>query len=262
MGQLANIKKSHTMGDLFSFLKKANLRYVDKRNKGGSLWIICTHEEMDLINLEFGDLNIYFAYAKNGGKATGRRPGCYSKPRKDKGYSGFNYPITKYGQTENELMRFLEENHFEYVDKRPNNGSLWIICSPQVASALNAWFKSSGMRFAYTSRGGKATGGRAACYSTPVSAQAAPVVPQEPEEIFLPQAATTEPIALPGAETVEIPLEPVKPVEAEPVEIPVKPVEPVRKPEHQTVPPAAAQGSGCLVALVACVAVLALICLI
>ncbi len=65
--------------DIIAFLKKYNVRYVDKRPSGGSLWIIGGHELDSIVSMARNRFGIIFQFTKGGGKATKHKDGWYAK---------------------------------------------------------------------------------------------------------------------------------------------------------------------------------------
>lgn len=60
--------------------------------------------------------------------------------------------------SEIDIISLLEKHHIKYVDKRPNNGSLWIIGGHELDDFVKQ-AKAIGVRFAFKADGGKATKG-------------------------------------------------------------------------------------------------------
>jgi hypothetical protein len=63
------------------------------------------------------------------------------------------------------VLELIRKSGFEYADKRPNNGSLWIIAGENEGKALTEQCKKLGVSFAFTSKGGRASKKRPAWYS-------------------------------------------------------------------------------------------------
>ena len=59
-------------------LAKHKIKFIDKRSKGGAFWIIGGNEIKGLIET-FNQYELKFAFAKNGGRATGHKPSWYTK---------------------------------------------------------------------------------------------------------------------------------------------------------------------------------------
>ena len=59
-------------------LAKHNIKFIDKRSKGGAFWIIGGMEIKDLI-VTFNKYGLKLVFAKNGGRSTGHKPAWYTK---------------------------------------------------------------------------------------------------------------------------------------------------------------------------------------
>ncbi len=68
---------------LFSFLNTKGISYIDKRSKGGALWIVGGHE-LDSIMIECTNMGFKFYFTEKGGKITKGKPGWYLMPKKSK----------------------------------------------------------------------------------------------------------------------------------------------------------------------------------
>lgn len=64
--------------DILSFLKKQGVKFVDKRQFNGALWIIGGHELNEVVN-KAKALGCRFVYKADGGKATKSEPGWWTK---------------------------------------------------------------------------------------------------------------------------------------------------------------------------------------
>ncbi len=64
--------------DIIAFLLENNVECIDKREKGGALWIVGGNEMQTIVETceEFG---VHFEFKKNGGKATKNRDGWWAK---------------------------------------------------------------------------------------------------------------------------------------------------------------------------------------
>ena len=64
--------------DIIAFLRENDVEYIDKREKGGALWIVGGIEMQKIVETceEFG---VHFEFKKNGGKATKNRDGWWAK---------------------------------------------------------------------------------------------------------------------------------------------------------------------------------------
>lgn len=64
--------------DFLEFLKHSGVQYVDKRSKGGSLWIVGGEELSDVV-AKAKDFGYTFHFKKEGGRATKKQPGWWAK---------------------------------------------------------------------------------------------------------------------------------------------------------------------------------------
>ena len=71
-----DVKIENTDEKLYAFLKSKRIRYIDKRAKGGALWIIGGHE-LDSIIMECANLGFIFYYSEKGGRISEGKPGWY-----------------------------------------------------------------------------------------------------------------------------------------------------------------------------------------
>lgn len=66
----------NTKEELITILKANNLEVIDKRDKGGAIWIVSNKEVEEILNvLELK--NIKIAFTANGGRASKRRPAWF-----------------------------------------------------------------------------------------------------------------------------------------------------------------------------------------
>ena len=68
---------SESQFDLKSFLEQRGLEVVDKRKRGGALWVV-GGQEISPVLKELRPKRIYFTFAKNGGRATKYRPAWFT----------------------------------------------------------------------------------------------------------------------------------------------------------------------------------------
>lgn len=61
---------------LFEILKENKVEYIDKREKGGALWVIGGHE-LDSVMMLCKEAGYNFKFTKKGGKQTKGKPGWY-----------------------------------------------------------------------------------------------------------------------------------------------------------------------------------------
>lgn len=71
-------EKKPKASDVIDLLKQKKIKYVDKRQSNGALWII-GGRELDPIVRECRKLGIYFRYKEDGGRQTGYEPGWWAK---------------------------------------------------------------------------------------------------------------------------------------------------------------------------------------
>src|SRR5699024_561164 len=66
------------ISSLTNYLSSKGLKFVDKRDRGGSLWVVGGMELQPIFN-EIADNNIYFQFTPNGSRSTKNQPGWYLK---------------------------------------------------------------------------------------------------------------------------------------------------------------------------------------
>ncbi len=64
--------------DVISFLKKKNVKFIDKRDRNGALWIVGGKELSPIIN-ECKKFGVFFHFKEDGGRQTDFRPGWWAK---------------------------------------------------------------------------------------------------------------------------------------------------------------------------------------
>jgi hypothetical protein len=69
---------SHNVADIIDFLNRAGVAYVDKRKKGGNLWLIGGKELSDVAE-QARTLGHTFTFRADGGQATHHKPGWWAK---------------------------------------------------------------------------------------------------------------------------------------------------------------------------------------
>lgn len=72
-------KSADSEKQILKLIKKAGFQYNDKREKGGSLWIIAGKEEAKELIEECKGMGYTFIFTEKGGKATDHKPGWYSR---------------------------------------------------------------------------------------------------------------------------------------------------------------------------------------
>lgn len=63
---------------VIALIKESGFPFVDKREKGGRLWIVAGVEESRELIMQCARMGVGFTYSRNGGKATDHKPGWYS----------------------------------------------------------------------------------------------------------------------------------------------------------------------------------------
>ncbi|MBR0455098.1 MAG: DNA topoisomerase 3 [Firmicutes bacterium] len=63
---------------VISLIQESGFPFVDKREKGGSLWIIADKEESRELIKRCAEMGVGFAYSRNGSRSTDHKPGWYS----------------------------------------------------------------------------------------------------------------------------------------------------------------------------------------
>lgn len=66
---------------LFSLLKDKGIKFIDKREKGGALWIVGGHE-LDSVMTACRELGYQFFFSEKGGRITKNQPGWYLRKKK------------------------------------------------------------------------------------------------------------------------------------------------------------------------------------
>ena len=66
---------------LYSLLKEKGIEFIDKREKGGALWIVGGHE-LDSVMTACGELGYRFYFSEKGGRITKSQPGWYLPKKK------------------------------------------------------------------------------------------------------------------------------------------------------------------------------------
>ena len=67
--------------NLIDFLKSNSIEYVDKRQKGGALWILGGHD-LDDVMVKCGEMGYKFFFSEKGGKITKGKPGWYLRAKR------------------------------------------------------------------------------------------------------------------------------------------------------------------------------------
>ncbi|WP_406944165.1 hypothetical protein ACJA3J_12340 [Halobacillus sp. SY10] len=78
-----NVEKGvifHDEDSLVEELRGMDLQFIDKRRKGGCLWVV-GGAELDSVMNKFAGRGIRFIFKPNGGRATKKKPGWFTKWR-------------------------------------------------------------------------------------------------------------------------------------------------------------------------------------
>ena len=75
---LEDVTKKQEQEDVISILKKNNVKYIDKRAKGGALWIVGGRELSGVVE-KCKKVGVKFTYKESGGKQTKGAPGWWAK---------------------------------------------------------------------------------------------------------------------------------------------------------------------------------------
>lgn len=67
--------------ELFKLLKEKDIEYIDKRDKGGALWVVGGHE-LDEVMSACAELGYKFLFSEKGGKVTKHQAGWYLRGNK------------------------------------------------------------------------------------------------------------------------------------------------------------------------------------
>ena len=164
---------------LRALISEYGLEPVDKVANGGGLWFRGEKNEELLRDFardckEIGCVLDFFEESK----ALGRKNGwCHRIAKENIGSyaEAFGIKIDPAISSETEhvhdttgqeaVLKLIKESGFEWVDKRLNGGSLWILAGETEGRALVDECKKLGVEFAFTSKGGRASNKKPAWYS-------------------------------------------------------------------------------------------------
>ena len=163
---------------LYVLISEYGLNPTDKVENGGGLWLPGNRrdEMMKDFVRESKEIGCEFAFAEDS-RALGHKSGwCHRvDPEHMKAYEAV-FNKTTYVETsrntspvntdkDDPVLDLIRKSGFEYADKRPSGGSLWIIAGEDEGKALTEQCKKLGVSFAFTSKGGRASKKRPAWYS-------------------------------------------------------------------------------------------------
>ena len=163
---------------LYELISEYGLNPTDKVENGGGLWLPGNRrdEMMKDFVRESKEIGCEFAFAEDS-RALGHKSGwCHRvDPDHMKAYEAIFTKTTYVEPSRNTspvntdkddpVLDLIRKSGFEYADKRPSGGSLWIIAGEDEGKALTEQCKKLGVSFAFTSKGGRASKKRPAWYS-------------------------------------------------------------------------------------------------
>ena len=164
---------------LSSLIEEYGLNPIDKVASGGCLWLAGDrHDEWvkDFVR-DCREIGCIFDYSEDS-RALGYKSGwCHRVEAENldaynavfKGKTATHKesnskPDSKMSSND-PVLDLIRESGFEFVDKRPKGGCLWVIAGEEEGKSLAEQSKKLGVELAYTARGGKVSGSRPAWYS-------------------------------------------------------------------------------------------------
>ncbi|ENQ3105189.1 hypothetical protein ACEOWJ_001154 [Bacillus cereus] len=157
-----------TTFDLIPYLQKHNLDVIDKREFGGTVWVLGGWE-LNAILFPLKEKEIFFRYTAKGnqvteGKAAWFLFGSYVINGKSKTKTNKKNEITskqdvqqeQAGTTQFDLMTYLKKQNIEVIDKRDRGGALWIIGDWELNEILFP-LKEYKIYFRYVAKGNRTT---------------------------------------------------------------------------------------------------------
>lgn len=128
--------------ELLNLLDRKNVKYKDNRSKGGGFWLIGGSELSNVV-LKAAELGFVFrwhekdnAWYLKGKKIIKKESDIKSKTKKDT------------------IITILEKRGVEYIDKRQENGALWIIGGAELKDLVDV-AKTIGVYFQFKPEGGR-----------------------------------------------------------------------------------------------------------
>ncbi|MDC2864341.1 hypothetical protein [Bacillus sp. BP-3] len=155
---ISNEKKTeqvlNTTFDLITYLQKHNVDVIDKREFGGTLWVLGGWELNELL-FPLKEKKIFFRYKEKGNRTTKGKPawflfGPYVTNKKSK-TTNKKKEIMKF-----DLITYLKKQNVEIIDKRNRGGTLWIIGGWELNKILFP-LKEHNIYFRYIAKGNRAT---------------------------------------------------------------------------------------------------------
>lgn len=144
----------NTTFDLIAYLQKHNVDVIDKREFGGTLWVLGGWELNELL-FPLKEKKIFFRYKEKGNRTTKGKPawflfGSYLTNKKSKTTN------KKKETTKFDLITYLKKHNVEIIDKRKRGGTLWIIGGWELNGILFP-LKEYNIYFRYMAKGNRAT---------------------------------------------------------------------------------------------------------
>lgn len=164
---------------LHSLIEEYGLSPVNKVPHGGALWL--QGDRQDELMQDFlkdcRETGCRFDFTKDS-SSLGHKPGWYHRvdPEYKDAFDKVSWDKAEEDDSDTEVievfpaesddpvLEMVEKSGFEYVDKRHNGGSLWIIAGEE-AKDLIAQCKKLGVTFSFTAKGGRTSKKRPAWYS-------------------------------------------------------------------------------------------------
>lgn len=160
------VKGIDNLDCLIKYFLNQKIEVIDKRNKGGALWIVAGKEFKNFFNiLEIQGIRI--TYKENGGKASNQREAwCitenFLERKRQDNCTNFKSE-TRYIFSINELINYLEKLDIEIIDNRNKGGVLWIIYTKEIELFMKC-LKLKGGKIRFLREGGKASNKRPSWY--------------------------------------------------------------------------------------------------
>ncbi|PEA53967.1 hypothetical protein CON64_15305 [Bacillus pseudomycoides] len=150
----------NTTFDLIGYLQKHNVSVIDKREIGGTLWVLGGWELNEIL-FPLKEKKIFFRYKAKGNRITKGKPawflfGSYITNRKSKITTKQDVKQEQTETTKFDLMAYLKKYNVEMIDKRHHGGALWIIGGWELNKILFP-LKEHSIYFRYIAKGNRAT---------------------------------------------------------------------------------------------------------
>jgi very-short-patch-repair endonuclease len=75
----ASVNNKSASNDVIALIKDAGIEYIDKRDKGGALWIVGNRDHLAELVKKCHKFGVYFTFKAGGGRATKNRDGWWAK---------------------------------------------------------------------------------------------------------------------------------------------------------------------------------------